>query len=148
VAISIARADVKRKCMIATSDTSCDSAIDALIAEMQPAIEYSLSDEFLNDTSNVRLQAVLELGILEIIAGEFLEQMSREVGASESLSVAGFSIGEAKSRGAALVKQGWERLAPYLKAALPMSAECSILSTTPDDEMLFDLESEAARCRD
>ena len=40
MAISITRADVKRRLMIATSDTSYDSAVDSLISEMQPAIEY------------------------------------------------------------------------------------------------------------
>lgn len=144
----ITRADVKRRCMIAASDTSYDSAVDSLIAEMQPAIEHAVSDEFLNDTANTRLQAVIGLGILEIISGEFMEQMAAEAGAAESLSVAGFSIGEAKSRGAALVKQGWDRLAPYLKASLPMSAECSILSTTRETEMQFADESEAVKCRD
>jgi len=138
----ITRADVKRRCMIAASDTSYDSAIDSLIAEMQPAIEHAVSDEFLNNAANTRLQAVIGLGILEIISGEFMEQMAAEAGASESLSVAGFSIGEAKSRGAAIAKQGWERLAPYLKASLPMSAECSILSSALEKEMQFSQESE------
>ncbi|MDO8588961.1 MAG: hypothetical protein Q7T82_18195 [Armatimonadota bacterium] len=133
MAISITKTDVKRKLMIATGDTSYDSAIDSLIAEMQPAVEYSVEPSYLADTGNSGLQATLKLGLLEIVCGEFLEQVLREVGASEEFTIAGMTLGDRKERGAALLQQGTDRLAPYLKARAA-SADVEVTSTTLDSE--------------
>ena len=116
MAISITKAEVKRKCAIPSANTSYDSDIDSLISEVQPAVEYTIADIYLNDTGNSKLQSALKLGILEIISGEFLEQLCREIGASEEFSVAGVSIGERKERGQALILQGSARLASFLKS--------------------------------
>ena len=131
MAITITRADVKRKCMIATSDTTYDSAIDSLISEMQPALEYGIADQHLADTGNTGLQATLKLGMLEIISGETLEQICREVGASEEFTISGLTLGERKERGSALIQQGTERLVPYLKSG------SDIASTTEDAERVM-----------
>ncbi|MCX8053184.1 MAG: hypothetical protein N3B12_05200 [Armatimonadetes bacterium] len=139
MAITITTADVKRKAMITTSDY--DSSISALIAEMQPALEYSIADPYLAATLDEKLQATLKLGMLEIIAGEFLEQLRREVGASEQFGVAGLSMGSANQTGIELVQQGATRLAPYLKSVLPMISENSP-ATTSNGETVFSLEEE------
>ncbi len=118
VAMIITIADVKRKAMIPSADTVYDSAITALVNEMQGALEYSIADAYLNDTSNTALQAVLKLGMLEIITGEFLEQLRREFGNAEQFSIAGVTLGPAIQCGVELVQQGAARLAPFLKAAL------------------------------
>jgi hypothetical protein len=140
MAITITRADVKRKCMIPTSDTTYDSAIDSSIAEMQPAIEHSIADEYLSNTGDTDLQAALKLGILELISAEFLEQMTREAGAAEQFAIGGLTIGERKERGADLRTRGTARLDPYLKAMLPMMSESDAKSTTLDAESAFDEE--------
>ena len=132
MAISITKADVKRKLMIPTADVSYDSAIDSLIGELQPAVEYSIESSYLADTGNSGLQATLKIGVLEIVCGEFLEQLLREVGASEEFSIAGMTLGDRKERGAALLQQGTDRLATYLKAA--SSADVQLASTTVDSE--------------
>ena len=137
MAITITKADVKRKCMIPTSDTSYDSSIDSLIAEMQPAIEYGIESAYLAETGNAGLQATLKLGILELMSGEFLEQMCREAGASEEFSVAGVTVGERKERGMALMQQGAERLAPYLKSSSSTTSETQIKSTTEDADRIL-----------
>ena len=137
MAITITKVDVKRKCMIPASDTSYDSSIDSLIAEMQSAIEYGIGSAYLADTGNTGLQAALKLGILESISGEFLEQMCRETGASEQFSIAGLTVGERKERGMALMQQGAERLAPYLKSASMMMSETQIKSTTEDADRIL-----------
>ena len=134
MAIVITKADVKRKCMIAASDTTCDSPIDSLIAEMQPALEYGIDQSYLTDTSNSGLQAALKLGILEAISGEFLQQRCREVGATEEFVIAGMTLGESKDRGASLLQQGAERLKPFLKV---QTAESEIRSTTQDKERVL-----------
>jgi len=140
VSISITTADVKRKCMVSTSEH--DSSISSLISEMQPALEHSIADAYLNDTSNTNLQATLKLGMLEMIAGEFLEQLRREVGASGEVSVAGISLGAEAQTGADLIQQGATRLAPYLKAALPLMSESMPASTTSGGRLTFDSRDE------
>lgn len=140
MAITITRADVKRKCMIALTDTAHDADIDALIAEMQPSIEYTIADEYLNDTSNANLQAVLKLGITEIISGECLQQLYREPGASEGISISGISISPRQEHGAKLLAQGRERLRPFLKA-INDADEAAIGSTTSDAERTFTMDS-------
>jgi hypothetical protein len=126
--------------MIPTAETSYDSMIDSLIAEMQPAVEYSVADAYLADTGNVGLQAALKLGILEVISGEFLQQLAREFGNLEEFSVGGVTIGEIKERGPSLVEQGTARLAAFQKSTQPMMCESAIQSTTRDSELAFEAE--------
>jgi hypothetical protein len=140
MAITITRADVKRKCMIPTSDTTYDASIDSLISEMQPAAEYTIADAYLADTGNIGLQAGLKLGVLEVISGEFLQQLARELGNLEQFSVGGVTVGEMKERGPVLVQQGAARLAPFLKSMQPMMSESEVSSTTTDVEPTFCLE--------
>ena len=140
MAISITTADVKRKAMISVADY--DTSIAALITEMQPALEYSIADSHLAATSNANLQATLKLGMLEMITGELLEQLRRELGSVEQFGVAGLTMGESPMRGVDLIQQGATRLAPYLKSALPMMSENLPASTTVDDEAVFSVEEE------
>lgn len=142
MAITITVADIKRKAMIGASVITYDSAINSLISEMQSPIEYSIADCYLNDTINTKLQATLQLGILEIITGEFLEQLRREVGASEAVTIAGITLGASEMRGADLVQQGATRLAPFLKSALPMMSDTIALSTTVSSEATFSADQE------
>ena len=142
MAISITAAEVKRKAMIASGDTTYDSDIGSLITEMQPAIEHSIADCYYDDTSDTKLQAALKLGILEIITGEFLEQLHRKIGASEQFSIAGVSLGASVERGLDLMQQGAVRLEPYLKSALPMMSDNLPASTTDGDDTVFALDEE------
>lgn len=139
MAITITRAEIKRKSMIPTADTTHDSDIDALISEMQPSIEYTLADDYLSDTGNTKLQATLKLGILEIVSGEFLQQLNREAGASENLSAGGITIGARKDYGIALAAQGTERLSPYLRVA--GQGDTGITSTTLSVDRTFTSDS-------
>ena len=141
MAITITRAEVKRKCMIPSSETGYDSDIDALIAEMQPSVEYTIADSYLSQTSDTKLQAVLKLGILEILSGEFLQQLLRETGASEEFSVGGLSLGARKDLGANLITQGTARLSPFRKAIEGLSDDSEIASNTSETERTFDAES-------
>jgi len=135
MSISITTADVKRKAMIVSTDTSHDSDITALIAEMQPAVEREINPVCLSDTADAGLQALLKLGILEIITGEFLEQLMRESGAGETFAAAGITIGSALRIGPDLVLQGKARLLPYLSASFD-----SAQSNTVDVEPVFSSE--------
>ncbi len=142
MAISITAAEVKRKAGIDSSDTTYDTAIAALISEMQGPVEYSIADIYLNDTANSKLQATLKLGMLEIISGEFIEQMRREIGATEQFGIAGVTIGPSGVSGVEMIRQGASRLAPFLKSALPMDFDTHSLSTTSDADTTFALDRE------
>lgn len=141
MSISIVKADIKRKCRILSSDTSFDSDIDALIGEMQPGVEYTIADTYLNDAGNTRLQGILKLGILEVLSGEFLQQINRAVGEGGSFSIAGVTIGATPDHGAALILQGNARLQPFRTAIDGVSGETAALSTTSDREMQFRAEN-------
>jgi len=128
--------------MIDTSDTTYDNAITTLISEMQSPLEYSIAESYFNDTSNSKLQATLKLGILELITGEFMEQLRREVGNTEEFSIAGLSIGQIAQKGVDLIQQGATRLAPYLKSTLPMMSDTACSSTSIDSETAFSVDEE------
>lgn len=137
MAISITTADVKRKAGIDSTVTTYDSAIGSLITEMQNPLEYSIADAYLSDSSNTKLQATLKLGILEMIAGEFVEQLRREIGATEQFGIAGLTIGPSTATGVELIQQGATRLSPFLKSTLPMMSENASASSTIDRDMAF-----------
>ena len=142
MAISITVADVKRKAGIDSANTSYDSAITSLIAEMQGPLEYSIADCYLGDTSNPKLQTTLRLGMLEMIAGEIVEQIRREPGGSEQFGIAGLTMGPSVAAGAELIRQGAARLAPYLKSALPMMSEAASANSTIDRDPTFSEDEE------
>lgn len=142
MAISITAAEVKRKAGVDSANTTYDSSLASLISEMQGPLEYSIADAYLADTSNARLQATLKLGILEMISGEFVEQLRREVGATEQFGIAGLTMGPSTTNGVELIQQGATRLAPYLKSALPMMSETASSSSTLDTEFAFASEQE------
>ena len=137
MAISITAADVKRKAGIESANTGYDTAIGSLITEMQGPLEYSIADSYLNATSDTKLQATLKLGMLEMIAGEFVEQLHREIGATEQFGIAGVTLGASSASGVNLIQQGATRLAPYLKSALPMMSETQSSNSTSDRNLVF-----------
>lgn len=115
------RATVKRKCRLTVTDF--DIEIDDLISEQLPVVEYSVLATHIADTGNAGLQATLNLGAAEVIAGEFMSQAYREPGACEELRFLDITIGQRPPQQVlisiadpfGLKKQGWARLAPYLK---------------------------------
>jgi hypothetical protein len=111
LAITITTDDVKRKCMIDSSEF--DSEISALISEMQPAVEKRILAEHLDNIGDTKLQALLKLGILEIISCEFLNEMNRDRSETEEFKAAGISFGAKPVNGDDLMAQGERRLRPY-----------------------------------
>lgn len=126
--IVVTREAVKRTA--AVSSNTYDAQIDALIADLLPTIECTLSEVALADSG---LQAVLSRAATEVIAGEFLAQRLREQGATESFEAGGVRVGESPQTRAnlgdpyGLIQRGWERLVPFRK---PVTAQ----STTRDRE--------------
>lgn len=128
--LTVTRDDVKRKTRLGSE---YDAEIDALIAEMLPAIEYAIDPLYL-DNPEPGLLATLNLGALEIIAGEMLATLWREMSA-----LVGFRFGWLQvfppewldpSDPSGLKAQGARRLAPYLKR----NARLQFITRAPSTE--------------
>lgn len=122
--LSVTKEQVKQKCRIGVTDF--DDEIDDLIDEQLPVLAFAILESHLEDVSNAGLQATLNLGALEVIAGEFLAQAHREPGASESFWFADVTVSSRPpdvfrvsiSDPFGLKAQGWARLSSYLKPAV------------------------------
>lgn len=118
MALSVSKETIKRKCRIV--DAEFDDEIEQTIAEQLPVIEHSILAAHLSDIS---LANTLNLGAAEVIAGEFLAQLWREPGFWERIDFGDFSIGPRNVPDIAdpfgLKKQGYARLAPYMKPNAP-----------------------------
>ncbi len=120
MSISITTSEVKRKCMIATSEY--DSDISALITEMQGAIEETILDEHLDNTGDANLQKALKLGILELICAEMIDQINRKIGETEEFKAGAITMKAKGADGERLRREGNTRLAPYRKGTLSPAA--------------------------
>jgi hypothetical protein len=113
--MTVTRSRVKERCAI--SDTSYDTTIDNLIADLVPAIEFSV-DPLLVASSDTGLQATLNLAALELVCGEFLALRLREPGAAEGITMGTFELRPPTrdlTDPSGLKAQGAARLLPYLK---------------------------------
>lgn len=121
--LTVSRDRIKERCGLTTTDF--DDAIDNLISDLQPAIEFSVQEAFLNDTSNAGLQSLLTYAALEILTGEFLCQLWRAPGASEKISICGLTL-DAPEQPDDQVAKGWERLKPFLKTTFQAGLEAGV----------------------
>lgn len=115
--ITVQREDVKRKLRL--SGTAYDSDIEALIDEMVPAIRYAIDPVYLQ-SPEPDLLALLNLGALELVAGEMSATLWREVGAWVGFRLGWLQITPAyfppnPLDPSGLKAQGYARLAPYLR---------------------------------
>ena len=114
--LSVSRAAVKRKLRLTTNDY--DAEIDALIAEMLPALRYAIEPSSLS-TSDADLLATLNLGALEVIAGEMGATLYRELGAWTGFRIGWLQVQPPALRDPAdptgLKAQGYARLKPFLR---------------------------------
>lgn len=114
--LSVSRADVKRKLRLTTNEY--DAEIDALIAEMLPALRYAIEPSYLN-TSDPDVLATLNLGALEVVAGEMGATLYRELGAWTGFRIGWLQVQPPALREPAdptgLKAQGYARLKPFVK---------------------------------
>ncbi|HRF61142.1 MAG TPA: hypothetical protein PLH94_14660 [Fimbriimonadaceae bacterium] len=116
MSLSVTRAKVKEKAGIDVTDF--DAAIDNLIADWIPVIEYALLPWALADTGNAGLQATLNLGAAELIAGEFLAQIGRKPGVLDAIQIGDLVLSPLRrvpSDAYGLKEQGAARLRPYVR---------------------------------
>jgi hypothetical protein len=114
--LTVSRAAVKRRLRLTTNEY--DAEIDALIAEMVPALRYAIEPSYLS-TSDADLLATLNLGALEIVAGEMGATLYRELGAWTGFRIGWLQVLPPALRNPAdptgLKAQGYARLKPFLK---------------------------------
>ncbi len=88
---------------VGLEDSSQDAVLAALVAEQVPALEATLA---------VTSGPEVELGIMEIVAAEYLDQVARSCG---EVQIGELKVGVESS--AALRARGEARLAPYRRDA-------------------------------
>ena len=114
--LTVSRSDVKRKLRLMSNEY--DAEIDALIAEMLPALRYALEPEYLN-SNDADLRATLNLGALEVIAGEMSATLYRELGVWTGFRLGWLQVEPPALRNprdpSGLKAQGYARLKPFLK---------------------------------
>lgn len=130
MALSVTRARVKEK--LGIEDTAFDSAIDSIIAEQVPAIEYAVKPEHVADTGNTGLQSTLNVGAAEIVAGEVLAMLVRKPGYADrvrlgEIELEPYAMDEPSDPGG-LKAQGWARLRVYLKDAPLVTARALVMA--------------------
>ncbi|MGQ9901256.1 MAG: hypothetical protein ACUVR1_03460 [Fimbriimonadales bacterium] len=114
--LTVSRADVKRKLRLTSNEY--DAEIDALIAEMVPALRYAMEPSYLN-SSDADLRATLNLGALEVVAGEMGATLYRELGAWAGFRIGWLQVLPPALRNPAdptgLMGRGYARLKPFLR---------------------------------
>ena len=142
---SVTLTEVKERANITVG--TYDTAINNLIALMQPGLQYAI-DPVYSETTDANLQKLLKEGILEQIAGETLCLKARGWTPGDSVSVGGISVGPAGAAthpdfkmGQELIQRGEARLRPYRRRVDPgLSDDSEITSNTSskDREMTMD----------
>lgn len=119
--LPVALAGVKALCGI--GNTAQDSAVSALIALEQPALEYAIDPVLLqNSLTNSGLSALLTLGVSEVIAGDYAQSLWRQPQNGTLFRISTLEISTRPANdlakiGAALAAQGIARLTPFLMSA-------------------------------
>ncbi len=119
--LTITHDDLKR--LLGITDTSSDDALNALISAEQPAEEWALDAAVLTAAPfDTGLMVTLTLGVCEVLAGRWLEQLARAPGANDDFRIGELSVSASKTAGpgilgASLIATGRARLASFRKLA-------------------------------
>ncbi len=126
VVLAVAVADLKRLLAVEPGDTSQDDGLSAWLASEQLAVEYGLDASVLAAavsviTPNAGLEAVLTLGVSEVLAGAYLAAQGRIPGQGVDVAIASLHFtthsGPLPDKlGGELLASGLSRLAPYSRS--------------------------------
>ncbi len=95
--------------------------INSLIGEMLPLISHKIEPEYL-ETTDETIQAIMNIGVTEIIVGEYLKELANDEEEASDFSAGSIKIGENKSvqtrntRAKEWIDTGWNKLKPYMKS--------------------------------
>jgi hypothetical protein len=136
--LTIAAADLRRLCGLASTDTSLDTILNGVLTSEQPALEQALDPgQLLSATEGEApgLLATLTLGVAEQLAGSALQIVARQPLALTKLTFGGLALtpptpAEYAALGLALIAKGTARLGGYTRATLALgnAANNSILA--------------------
>ncbi len=134
MSLTVTRDAVKAKAAI--DGSTYDSAIDDLIDEWVPVLEFAIIPAELSDAT-AGLVSTLDLGAVEVIAGEFIAQLARSPGAYDSIKIGDLEIRPffrpLASDPSGLKDQGRRRLRPFLKPEAVSALMSTVLTATGKD---------------
>lgn len=138
MSLTVTRAAVKAKLGLDTP--ALDAAIDGLIADWVPVIEFALEPSAVNDPT-VGMIKTLDLGATEVVAGEFMAQLARTFGYFDSVKVGDFELRPFFRPNildpTGLKEQGRRRLRPFLRTEAAHSFATLVWGTdgkAPEDD--------------
>jgi hypothetical protein len=88
--------------------TAYDADLDSMITEIKEGLEATL-----DSTAKSTYEAACEYGIIEVIAGEFLNALRRVPGWAEAVTAGGVAVGGVPESGDPLIARGLAVLAPF-----------------------------------
>ena len=120
--LPITSADLKPLLALQDTDTAFDTELSGLLVTAQAAIEYTLDPAVLAAAAgDSGLGALLKLGVVETLAGEFLRRQARGPGATDDFHLGPLSVSASRTDnqaqlGERLVLLGMKRLEPFSRA--------------------------------
>lgn len=148
--LPVTRDDLKRLCTLDAGDMTQNAALDAVIAAEQPVLEYALDPAvLLAAPGNAGLEATLTLGVAEALAGGWLGQQARALGATDDFHVGPLSVSASRTDGLAqaadrLRAAGLKRLEPFARAAHRVASDAA--GDSPDGSSKTPFLAHAASC--
>ena len=118
---------IKELCGIRGEDF--DDLIEDFIEMYRIPLGKTLKAEFYN---SVQTRPIIDLGIDEIIAGNVLNAIEKSRDHTQ-ITVSSFSFKEEEVKGDDLIKNGYEKIAPFREDW----AETNILSSAKEEDMIF-----------
>ncbi|MBL8059773.1 MAG: hypothetical protein JNK63_03540 [Chthonomonas sp.] len=116
MALSVLVADIQARANV--HDSAYETEIDEVVARLLPVVSYALRPEALA-SGDAGLQAVLDDGAADVIAGTFLAQHYRRPELLLSVIVGDLQLFPRRFESVAdpsgLIAQGWLKLKPWLK---------------------------------
>ena len=129
--IPLTIAALKPLLALASTDTSADADLTALLAAQQPALEYGLDPAILAaSAADLGLQATLLLGASEALAGEYLRRQGRVPGATDDFHLGPLTVSASRTDnqsqlGERLAAMGQKRLEPFGRAPRRVAYDAS-----------------------
>ena len=119
--------NIKKICGITGEDF--DDLITSFIEMYRVPLRKTIKEEYYN---NIQTRPIIDLGIDEIVAGHVLDAIEKTKDHTQ-ITISSFSFKEETVSGESLIKQGYDKIAPFRKDW----TECAILSSTKEDDMVF-----------
>ena len=118
---------IKQLCGIEGEDF--DTLIEAYIEMYKIPLGKTIKEEYYND---IQTRPIIDLGIDEIIAGNVINAIEKTKDHSQ-ISISSFSFKDEEIKGDNLIKEGYDKIAPFRKDF----TDTNFLSSTKEEDMIF-----------